>query len=248
MAVIIEPRPHPEDPELGPTAILALIGPDLDLLRKRAGEDVEKVPVRDFFRVYRTPEGISLAGPALGAPAAVMAAEKLFSLGVRNLIFTGWAGALSPRASAGGIIRPTWAAVEEGVSAHYPTPSRPKADAGLMDHLATAAAGLDRELITGPVWTTDAVYRETRAKAEAYRTEGMLAVEMEASALLAVSAFRQRRTAGLLVVTDELHSGRWRPAFGSPLVEEARDAAADIALAAALNIQTGSGSLSGSAV
>jgi purine-nucleoside phosphorylase len=46
------------------------------------------------------------------------------------------------------------------------------------------------EYLRTKTWTTDAIYRETPAKAAAYREEGCLAVEMETAAFYALTKFR----------------------------------------------------------
>jgi purine-nucleoside phosphorylase len=67
----------------------------------------------------------------------------------------------------------------------------------------------------GPVWTTDAIYRETEEKIIAYGKRGFLGVEMEMSALISVAAYRSVQLAGLLIVSDELASLRWHHGVGS---------------------------------
>jgi len=66
---------------------------------------------------------------------------------------------------------------------------------------------------SGKIWTTDAVYRETREKVENYQKQGVLAVEMEVSALFSAAQFRQVELCAMLVVSDELSSLKWRPGF-----------------------------------
>ena len=44
---------------------------------------------------------------------------------------------------------------------------------------------------TGRVWTTDAIYRLTSRKIEAYKKEGCKAVDQETSAYYSVAQFRQ---------------------------------------------------------
>ena len=62
---------------------------------------------------------------------------------------------------------------------------------------------------TGMTWTTDAFYRETRAKVARRREEGCITVEMEASALIAVSRFRGIRLGQLLYAGDSLAGEAW---------------------------------------
>ena len=84
-----------------------------------------------------------------------------------------------------------------------------------------------RRLHRGPVWTTDAPFRETPAKVSDYQRRGALAVEMECSALFTVAAFRAVSAAALLVVSDELSSLTWRPGFRDPRFTRGREAACD---------------------
>ena len=78
---------------------------------------------------------------------------------------------------------------------------------------------------SGKVWTTDAVYRETRQKVENYQKQGVLAVEMEISALFSVAQFRQVDLCAMLVVSDELSSLKWRPGFRKQRFAEGRQTA-----------------------
>lgn len=45
--------------------------------------------------------------------------------------------------------------------------------------------------VVGRTWTTDAIYRETRAKVDRRTAEGCIVVEMEAAALFAVAQYRR---------------------------------------------------------
>ena len=63
--------------------------------------------------------------------------------------------------------------------------------------------------VAGKVWTTDAIYRETRQKVERRRAEGCLVVEMEAAAFFAVARFRGIRFAQLLYGGDDLSGAQW---------------------------------------
>jgi len=70
------------------------------------------------------------------------------------------------------------------------------------------------------VWTTDAPFRETMGNVLKYSGAGDLAVEMECSALLALSIYRRVSAAAILTITDTLWEGVWKPAFNEPRVIE----------------------------
>jgi purine-nucleoside phosphorylase len=62
---------------------------------------------------------------------------------------------------------------------------------------------------TKGTWTTDAIYRETRAEIERRRREGCLTVEMESAAFFAVAQFRQVRFTQLFYAGDDLSGDGW---------------------------------------
>jgi uridine phosphorylase len=157
-----------------------------------------------------------LAGPILGAPQAAMVMETLGRGGAVEFLSLGWCGALRSELGWGDVILPVSALSEEGTSAHYRVDDRPPGpDPGLSRKLALALEKRGRTFYSGRIWTTDAPFRETRAKAVDYGGRGLLGVDMETSALMSVAAFRGWRWAGLLVVSDTLHGEEWRPGFGS---------------------------------
>ena len=65
----------------------------------------------------------------------------------------------------------------------------------------------------GAIWSTDAIYRETRQKVKYFQRQDAIAVEMEISALFTVAKFRGVDMAAMAVVSDELASFKWRPGF-----------------------------------
>ncbi|MFH1021205.1 MAG: nucleoside phosphorylase [Pseudomonadota bacterium] len=155
------------------------------------------------------------AGPAVGAPMAVICLEKLIALGARRIIVCGWCGSLRPDLGVGDLVLPAWAVSEEGTSGHYPVTGRSESSLGLRKVLQDFFDGTGKALRAGPIWTTDALYRETREKVVRYGAEGILAVDMECSALIQVAAFRQIELAAVLMVSDLLWQNPWQPAFQS---------------------------------
>jgi nucleoside phosphorylase len=58
-------------------------------------------------------------------------------------------------------------------------------------------------------WTTDAIFRETRAKTALRRSEGCLTVEMEAASMFAVAQFRNVPLGQILYGGDQLDDEQW---------------------------------------
>ena len=154
-----------------------------------------------------------MAGPAVGAPMAVLALEKLIALGARKILVYGWCGSIHPSLRIGELFSPTGEGIsEEGTSSHYPLPSSCfdfVRQAELEEFLSNAGLHVHQ----GPIWTTDAPFRETRDKVELYGSQGILAVDMEYTALRTVAAFRKVSLVALMKVSDELFHRQWTPRF-----------------------------------
>ena len=218
--VIIESRRGSREQRSAPVAIIVCT--ELDRrhfcrLASRVAASARQFYNARFLNVVYGDRTITLAGPVLGAPQAVLVLEKLIALGSRNIIVLGWCGSLQPQVRIGDWVIPTGARSEEGTSAHYPTASPVLApDASMASRLQTICEQGDHPFHAGPVWSTDAPLRETVGKVLAYGGEGVLAVEMEMAALFRVAEYRRVRLAALLVVSDELFTLKWRSGFRSP--------------------------------
>lgn len=174
-----------------------------------------------------------LAGPILGAPHAAMVLEYMSRKGVDSFLSLGLCGSLQPGLVWGDLVVPETALSEEGTSALYPLNDGPTGpDPGLLSRLTQALAERGHDFQTGRVWSTDAPYRETRDKVERHARSGILAVDMETSALMTVARFRNLAWAGLMVVSDELWAEKWRPGFKSPQFEAGLIRAVEAVLAA----------------
>ena len=148
-----------------------------------------------------------------GAPAAAMALEAAIARGVRCALVIGSAGSLRSDLPLGSTVIVTEAVREEGTSYHYlPAGDEVRADPEIVSLLEQSAQanGLNPEL--GPTWTTDAPFRETIGAVARHRGCGVKVVEMEASAIFAVSQVRGVRAGVLVAVSDELFD-TWRPGF-----------------------------------
>lgn len=205
-------------PDIGPVAVIAATEADLFLLGdlfKFNREDYRRLFTSRLYTLQPPFAGICLAGPGIGAPYAVMVLETLIAWGARRILFLGWCGAVSKQVEIGDIILPTAALADEGTSRNYALPpdGQTQPAQATVDLIGQVLADSGIGFYTGKIWTTDAVYRETREKVAEYQKQGVLAVEMEISALFSVARFRQVALGALLVVSDELSSLKWRPGF-----------------------------------
>ncbi len=150
----------------------------------------------------------------IGAPAAVVVMEELVAWGVKKFIIVGFAGTLQKHVEIGDLVLCEKALRDEGTSFHYlpdgewayPTPH-------LNEKLKQALIDTQLKFHTGPTWTIDAPYRETVEEAQLFQSQGVLTVEMEASALFAVAEHRKVEAAALFSISDSLAELVWQPEF-----------------------------------
>ncbi len=183
---------------------------------------------KDFF----------IAGPAVGAPAAVMALEKLVALGARQLILCGWCGAISADLAIGDIIVPDSARIGEGTSQYYnrQTESAPSVEFSCRLRQLLTQNGLP--VSGGKVWSTDGIFREERQELLAlHRQHNVIAVDMEFSALCSAAALREIAFAASLVVSDLVAAERWQPGFTKERFRNNRERVLDILFGRAARIE-----------
>ncbi|MGO9449654.1 MAG: nucleoside phosphorylase [Candidatus Binataceae bacterium] len=153
---------------------------------------------------------LMVAHPRIGASVAAASLEGAIALGARKFIACGGAGVLTSSIAVGHLVVPTAAIRDEGTSYHYLPPSHevkphPRALRAIKETLKSN--GL--EYLAGKTWTTDGLYRETRAKVNLRREQGCVVVEMEAAAFFAVAKFRRVQFGQILYGGDDLGSDDW---------------------------------------
>jgi len=221
---VIEPRRGRHEETLPPRAILVFSPEDLASFSacfSQPPRRSHKLYLSEVFTGSYEGAPIALAGPMLGAPQAVLVLERMIALGARKFIAAGWCGSLRNEVRIGDIVLPSGAICEEGTSGHYPgVMCAPSSE--LFNSLKSAMASTGQAIHEGTVWTTDAPFRETYAKMRAFQSQGVLAVDMETSALFSVSRFRGVHLAVVLVVSDDLSGLKWVHGFRDPQFHESR--------------------------
>ena len=146
----------------------------------------------------------------IGGPFAVLVAEQLAAAGVRLILGLTSAGRVSPSLPIPSFVVATEAIRDEGTSFHYLPPSpQVAAPAAVVNALEAELPSLGTPLFKGPVWTTDAPYRETGRQLAQYAQAGILAVEMQAASLFAFSVAHKVPVGVVAHVTNAVdHEGK----------------------------------------
>ncbi len=206
---VINPGHNELGLKLPKKCVFAFLGDYIDEFAGRT----ETVKVSEFlsatklYPIYITKykgEEIVLCQAPVGAAASAQILDWLIGYGVREIISAGSCGALE-MFPEGTFLVPSKALRDEGTSYHYAPPSRfmeisEKARRAVKETVLEHGMKY-QEVIT---WSTDGFYRETKEKVAYRKSEGCSVVEMECSALAAVSAFRGATFGMILYTADSL--------------------------------------------
>jgi uridine phosphorylase len=114
----------------------------------------------------------------------------------------------------GDFVIPSKVVIGEGTSRYYyPRIKVIRPDPDMVKILKEACSRIGVKPFVGPIWNTDAFYREMRSQIEKLQAQGVLGVEMESSATFTVAKFRGIRAASLLTVSDSLADFKWKLYF-----------------------------------
>ncbi len=191
----------------------------LDLIRYLEGIEIlkaisqQKSKVTDPNIIYEGKyynKKFAVMTPGFTSPWAVGNLEYAIAMGCRDFIVFGSSGCLFWKNPEREVIVPSSAIRDEGTSYHYIAPSREvelnkDVQAIVKNHLKVNRIKFSE----GKTWTTDAFYRETIARVNSHKSEGAIAVEMEASALVSAAKFRQVNLGYFLLGSDFFDGDQW---------------------------------------
>jgi purine-nucleoside phosphorylase len=186
---------------------------------------------------------VSVQTSGMGTPSLSIVVEELLRLGARRLIRVGTCGGIAEGLRTGDLVIATAACPVDGATTTYlhGEPYAPAADFELTRALVDAAGAAGVEVQTGLVASVDVFYNTDADYAQRWRDRGVLAFEMEASALFFLAARAGVQAACALTVSDVLSEEVTTEESYLPLedLDRAIDRMIDVALAAGTGQQPG---------
>jgi len=167
-----------------------------------------------FHLLKRTDGQIAIStGFGIGAPVIAGLSDEFAALGVQQFVLIGMAGGLQPELTTGSLVISTSSIRGEGVSQHYLSPDPTvEASAELVQGIGQILTKQNHVHALGTTWTTDAPFRELRRDVLKHEAQGVLAVDMEAAAMLSVARSLNLSAVALFSIADQLSGGEWRMA------------------------------------
>jgi 5'-methylthioadenosine phosphorylase/purine-nucleoside phosphorylase len=183
---------------------------------------------------------VSVQGTGMGCPSATIVFEELIQLGVKRLLRVGTCGGLQADHALGDLIVAISAIAADSTATHLVggEPHCPTASWELVHEAVHVAKHSDQPLRVGPIVSSDLFYNPDEGQYERWSKRGVLAVEMEASALFTVGALRGVETGCLLTVSDIVVEGEFKRISDDEL-RAAVDRMTRVALATATAGQNG---------
>jgi uridine phosphorylase len=142
------------------------------------------------------------------APDSALVTEMLCAGGIKTLIRLGSCGSLSKDMNIGDYILVTDVLRGDGATQYYVDDNFvPKISEDVNSALETVfkQAGVVHK---GGIWTTDAIFKETKEIVNPYIEKGAVAVDMVTSPFVTVANLYKRKVGAICVVSDNLITGQ----------------------------------------
>lgn len=168
--------------------------------------------VRNMLGFTGTYQGrpISVQGTGMGQPShAIYVNELMEQYDVQTLVRVGSCGALTDQIQLRDIVMGMSAATDSAMNRlrFEGLDFAPTADFGLLRTAHDLAAERDTTVHVGQIFSGDLFYNDRPELAERLAKYGVLAIEMEASALYTLAAKFQRRALAICTVSDVIPTG-----------------------------------------
>lgn len=152
---------------------------------------------------------VSVQTTGMGCPSLAIVVEELAQLGARTAIRVGTAGTVAVDVHPGDVIVAQGSVPMDGTTRAYlgGDPYAPIADFDVTNALV-AAVGRERVHV-GLICTEDAFYATTVDDLPRLAARGVLAVEMESSALFLLGRMRGLRTGTILAASNRVGDTSW---------------------------------------
>ncbi len=176
----------------------------LELEREIAGEN----PV--YVYRFKEQSEILITLGYVGCPACAGNLEFFAACGVKKVIFCGGGGVLDKNIKVGELLVVEGAIRDEGFSYRYIEPSRYiYTDKNITKKITSYLESHKIPHLTGITWTTDAMFRETRALVEQRKAEGAKIVEMEQAGCIAIAQYSSFDYGAIIYGGDDVSQEEW---------------------------------------
>jgi len=160
-----------------------------------------------FWSGYYNGRKITVGNGGFYAPDSAFVSELLCVGGIKTLVRLGSCGALREDIAIGDYVLVSEVLRGDGATRYYVDDAyRPQVSEDVSKALEDvfSQAGVVHR---GPIWTTDAIFRETKEIVNPYIEKGAIAVDMVTSPFVTIANLNKRAVAAICAVSDNLITG-----------------------------------------
>ncbi len=146
---------------------------------------------------------VSVVPTGIGCPSVAIILEALHRADVKTAIRIDFIGGLVESIDIGDIIIADSAFKGDGTTRHYMKGDKIEANSELTNLLIKKSKEYGKNVFVGPVWTDDALFRETPELCKQAVEKGCIGIDMECSAVFTLGKIYNMKTAAIMVVSDK---------------------------------------------
>jgi len=161
-----------------------------------------------FWTGFYKGKKVTVGNGGFYSPDSALVTELLCAGGINTFIRLGSCGALRKDINIGDYILVTDVLRGDGATRYYVDDNFiPKVSGDVVDALENIFKQVG-SVYRGGIWTTDAIFRETKDIVNSYIKKGAIAVDMVTSPFVTVANLYKRRVAAICAVSDNLITGQ----------------------------------------
>ncbi|MHA2013217.1 MAG: phosphorylase family protein [Candidatus Helarchaeota archaeon] len=147
---------------------------------------------------------ISIVPATMGAPAAAVLMEALNKTKAKYILKVDYCGGLTPDINIGDILVADKAICGDGTTTHYNNNLKfIESDPDLLFGLQKFFDQKKIKFKTGPIYTTDAIFRETEELLNEAKKLGAISIDMETSILYLLGKLYDKKVISINIVSDK---------------------------------------------
>lgn len=153
---------------------------------------------------------VSIHGTGMGMPSTAIYVNELIDLGAKKLIRVGTCGSFQQDINIGDVVIAMSASTDSAMNRHIfeQKDYAPTASFKLLEKAVSKAREMGLNTNVGNILSSDSFYNANPDHWKKWADYGVLAVEMETSALYTIAANRHVEALTILTVSDSLVSGK----------------------------------------
>jgi purine-nucleoside phosphorylase len=152
---------------------------------------------------------VSVQGTGMGMPSTAIYVNELIDLGAKRLIRVGTCGSFQPDINIGDVVIAMSASTDSSMNRHVfeQKDFAPTANFSLLEKAVAKAREMGLSTNVGNILSSDSFYNANPDHWKKWAEYGVLAVEMESSAIYTIAAKRNIEALTILTVSDSLVTG-----------------------------------------